>query len=419
MGDVDLLKISPNDFLENHLTIDNVYTFLRRVILEAPTEKRMEVYGRIAEKLCLPIEDIITRAKKIKSEINSFTSPLETLEARAIGIDDFLIKKFPERPYYLHPWLQPGSLVMIYGTTGIGKTFLRDSIALALTHGTNIEPWKVETVAGVLIVDGEMPCQSIQNRLKMLSHDLPKRKEPFVIVSAADLLSEGFDAPNLTSFSWRDGMIQYLENHPEIKIVVLDNVVSLFPGLDENLAKDWSPSNQWMIKLRAMGLAVIKIHHPTKKGNTARGTGLHDLNMDVVIQLRRPNGYQPGQGARFEIHFEKGRELYGEQTEPFIFQILSDPSNPEKLTWKTEKVSKQKPAKINENTKNIMLNLDKGIKQAEIAKTAGCTVQNISKIKMNAINNGILNNQGRFTEKGQKMYCADQDEDNDDVEDHG
>jgi len=143
------------------------------------------------------------------------------------------------------------------------------------------------------------------------------------------------------------------------------------------------------------------------------------LNMDVVIQLRRPKDYRPRQGARFEIHFEKGRELSGGQAEPFIFQIVSDPSNPEKLNWKAENISKQKPEKINEGMRNIMLNLDKGTKQAEIAKAAGCTAQNISKIKKNAINDGILNDKGRLTDKGQKMYCEDRDKDNDDIEDYG
>jgi putative DNA primase/helicase len=39
--------------------------------------------------------------------------------------------------------------------------------------------------------------------------------------------------------------------------------------------------------------------------------------LDTSISLRRPTDYTPAQGARFEVHIEKGRGIHGEDAKPF------------------------------------------------------------------------------------------------------
>ena len=39
--------------------------------------------------------------------------------------------------------------------------------------------------------------------------------------------------------------------------------------------------------------------------------------LDTSIRLRRPGDYVPTQGARFEVHVDKARGIYGEQAKPF------------------------------------------------------------------------------------------------------
>lgn len=409
--EVDLWKIPGKELIEKHLTVENIDIAVKRILQEFDNpEKRRGVYGKIANKLDLSIDDILARELQIILDKNSWAEPSEILEAATMDVDAFLVKEYEQRPYYLAPWLQPGTLAEIYGATGIGKSYLAYAIALSVTHGVNIGPWVAENSAGVLIFDGEMPCQSIQQRLTMLSVGLPKRKAPLRIISSADLQCQNYASPNLTKDVWRDGLTEYLRKHPELKILILDNVVSLFPGLDENSAKEWSPSNQWMIRIRSLGVALTKIHHPTKVGSSPRGTSLQGDNMDTIIKLQRPKGYHPKQGARFEVRFEKARELSGSMADSFIFQIVSDPSSPEKLTWRTEEISKQESGKTNEKVRAIMLLLDKGIKQVDIAKTIKCSEEYVSKIKHKAIADGILDKKGRLTEEGRKMYREDEED---------
>jgi putative DNA primase/helicase len=38
--------------------------------------------------------------------------------------------------------------------------------------------------------------------------------------------------------------------------------------------------------------------------------------LDVVMAMRQPGDYEPQDGARFEIHFEKARGLFSNDAEP-------------------------------------------------------------------------------------------------------
>ena len=67
-------------------------------------------------------------------------------------------------------------------------------------------------------------------------------------------------------------------------------------------------------------ISVLLIHHANKNGQQ-RGTSKKEDVMDTVIALRRPEDYDPSEGARFEVHYEKARHFYGEAAEPFEVQL--------------------------------------------------------------------------------------------------
>jgi putative DNA primase/helicase len=72
----------------------------------------------------------------------------------------------------------------------------------------------------------------------------------------------------------------------------------------------------WLLKLRRRGVAVLLIHHAGVNGRQ-RGTSRREDAPDTVIALRRPGDCAPAQGARFEIHIEKARSLMGDGAAPF------------------------------------------------------------------------------------------------------
>jgi putative DNA primase/helicase len=73
----------------------------------------------------------------------------------------------------------------------------------------------------------------------------------------------------------------------------------------------------WLLKLRRQGRSVIIIHH-SNKAKAQRGTSKREDVLDVVLNLREPSDYEPSEGARFEVHFEKSRGLSAtEAVNPF------------------------------------------------------------------------------------------------------
>ena len=100
-------------------------------------------------------------------------------------------------------------------------------------------------------------------------------------------------------------MKQYL-TEKGIKLWVVDNLASLTPGIDENIKKDWDPINAWLLELRYAGISTVMLHHTGKEGKQ-RGTSAREDNIDISIELKKPEGYTPDCGAKFTCHFSKAR----------------------------------------------------------------------------------------------------------------
>jgi hypothetical protein len=71
-----------------------------------------------------------------------------------------------------------------------------------------------------------------------------------------------------------------------------------------------------VLSLRRTGTTTLIVHH-SGKGGQQRGTSRREDVLDTVISLRRPEGYEAPEGARFEVHFEKSRGFTGGDAIPF------------------------------------------------------------------------------------------------------
>jgi len=153
---------------------------------------------------------------------------------------------------------------------------------------------------------------------------LRERMEPIVAASSGTLPDESyfrflpadlheFGLPNLAT---EEGQAAVEKIIGDAEVIVFDNVSTLFISGRENDAESWLPVQAWLLRLRRAGKAVIIVHH-AGKGKAQRGTSRREDILDVVLNLRSPSDYEPKQGARFLVHFEKARGLSGEQTEPF------------------------------------------------------------------------------------------------------
>ena len=65
------------------------------------------------------------------------------------------------------------------------------------------------------------------------------------------------------------------------------------------------------------------IHH-AGKNDTQRGTSKKEDIVDTVIKLKHPANYDPTEGVRFEIHYEKNRGFYGEDAKSFEVKLVNE-----------------------------------------------------------------------------------------------
>ena len=295
----------------------------------------------------------------------------EPLSYSVIDISDFLAKELPPRENILAPWLPRQGLAMIHSKRGIGKTFMALNIAYAVACGGKFLSWGAPQPAGVFFIDGEMPANVIQKRLASIigSNELEPKKPLFIMTP--DLQSQGM--PDLGTIAGQEAVNKHLTD--EIELIIVDNISTLSRYGKENDAASWLPLQEWSLKLRAQGKAVLFIHH-SGKGGFQRGTSRREDILDSVLCLRHTQDYEPTQGACFEIHFEKSRGIYGADVEPFEARL-------ENGVWTMKSI------KHSAYEKTVKLTKD-GYSQKEIADEIGKTKGYISKLVRQAKEKGDL-----------------------------
>jgi len=226
---------------------------------------------------------------------------------------EFLRLELPPRQKIVAPWLPEKGLAMIYSPRGVGKTLLGMTSAYAIAAGANFLGFKTEKPCKVLYIDGEMPAEAMQDRLARIVAGFaqqPPGDDHFRIL-ISDLSSVGLpDLATPDGQAWIDAQVG------DAEVLFADNISTLVRTGKENEAEGWLPVQNWALRHRRAGRAVVLLHH-AGKGGAQRGTSRREDVLDTVISLRRPADYSPDQGARFEVHFEKTRGFYGEDAQPF------------------------------------------------------------------------------------------------------
>nr|WP_240610362.1 AAA family ATPase [Sphingomonas pokkalii] len=73
------------------------------------------------------------------------------------------------RGQLLSPWLREQESCLVWAAAGVGKTMFTLSLALAIAGGGSLMGWTSQRPRRVLLIDGEMPLDDLQERLRMLA----------------------------------------------------------------------------------------------------------------------------------------------------------------------------------------------------------------------------------------------------------
>lgn len=319
--------------------------------------------------------------------IASTVESLSKIEIEPSGIEkaimqfkDFCGLDLPEKAKILDPWIQEQGIILISGWRGVGKTWFALSILDSITRGLPFGPWSTKKAVPCLYLDAEMAAADMRLRWQQINPE-PEVIEPLYIYSGHLATMANISPPDLGSPDWQRAMKKVLIEK-DIKLWVVDNLSSVTPGLDENAKSDWDIVNRWLIELRHSGVTTILVHHVGKEG-TQRGTSSREDNIDISVELEKPEGYFSEEGARFIAKFTKHRIPQEDLTKIVDMEFQLTAAETVGLTWTWVEAKKKKKTEI------IKL-LKLGMSNKEIAEAANSTASNVSKVKAEAIRDGVL-----------------------------
>jgi putative DNA primase/helicase len=229
------------------------------------------------------IRDIIGLAEDVRPRLRLLTAA------------EFLALDLPPRRMILNPWLPEKGLAMIYSPRGTGKTLLALTTAYAIATGSSFLDFKAPSPRRVLNIDGEMPAQTMQERLAAIVAGFENQPpDP----SYFRMLSGDLSERSLPDLGTVEGLAELDSQIGDAEVLILDNISTLVRSGKENEAEGWALVQEWGLRHRRDGRSIIFVHHAGKNG-VQRGTSKREDVLDTVIVLKRPDDYMPEHGARF------------------------------------------------------------------------------------------------------------------------
>ena len=231
---------------------------------------------------------------------------------------DHELRSLPERSYIIDPILKPGHYCLIYGGTGVAKTWFSLAMAMGISSGKSfIDYWGYEGNARkVLYVAGEMEPEMFGERLQKLSSLESKN---FLLVRENLNLVDSADQERLRDTIAERGS----------QVVVLDNLTTLAErGAYEN---GFGKLLALINRLKESGIAVILVHHENKAGEFKGTTKIKDV-AEMSLHLVKASG----KGINLYIKADKIRGKADEQAT--AFKVSFDPDYPNSK-WHTSELS--------------------------------------------------------------------------------
>ena len=224
---------------------------------------------------------------------------------RGDKLEDFLTIPIPERKFLLEPLIPEPSITMMYSVAGLGKSMLALSIAHTIATGGEFGGFKAPEAQEVVYFDSEMDLPDIGPRLMELGR--LKSTEGKLRVYTPDRMEEFI--PDLATYEGRE----FIERRiGDAKLIVLDNLSTLFRANRENEASDWALTSFWLQELKHNGHSILLLHHAGKNG-LQRGTSKREDVANTIISLKRIPGAKEDDECRFVMRFDKSRAKIGKK----------------------------------------------------------------------------------------------------------
>lgn len=197
-------------------------------------------------------------------------------------VRDYVTQRVPPPPFHVQELLPKGGVLLLYGVTGVMKSWLAQHMAFCIATGSD---WlSFRTVQGrCFLANFEISPSSYHHRLELMSQHFALEEQMFIQASPSIMYLEQEE-------NFREFQAAIEEAQPEV--IILDCLSGCFGG-DENNGREVSDFIAKMTELRGNNRSLVIIHHSNKNPlaqatDKARGhtklTGWVDSILYVVNQ---------------------------------------------------------------------------------------------------------------------------------------
>ena len=227
--------------------------------------------------------DFLTRLVKCGVEERDLTAWMSAVDAarpgggiRLLAAEAVIASEPPT--FLVDGVLEEGGSAVLYGPSGLGKSFVGLDIAASVSCGV---PWLGRPVRqGAVIFVAAEGAGGLNDRLSAwkTKHEVDWLSDLYIVRDAVNLMIVQ-DAVELI----------YMVETVRPVLVIFDTYARCMVGGDEISAKDTGRviSNLDRIR-RETGAATLSIHHTDKSGKTERGSGALRAAVDTMIELEKP-----------------------------------------------------------------------------------------------------------------------------------
>ena len=218
--------------------------------------------------------------RRIAASITQYpTGPTATASAhmRARILDDEALATLPSPVALVGDLLFQGTMAVLYGPPGAGKSFV--AMDLACSVGAGISWFNHETVSSrVLYVAGEGSAGlGERKRAWQLARGIPATPSVFWLPEPVNIMNHD-----------KSSALSELIGERKITFLIVDTFARSLVGADENAARDVGQAIYNLDQIREETSAtVLLIHHPRKDGEIMRGSSSLEGAADTIILCKR------------------------------------------------------------------------------------------------------------------------------------
>lgn len=239
--------------------------------------------------------DSATSPESVMARVEAITAELRTDRGRFAPMPIYELALLPPGDWLIKGVLPDAELVVLFGASGSGKTFVALDMAFCVAQG---RPWRgSKTKKGKVVIIAAEGAGGLNKRVKAYAkhHEIDLRDVEIQVITAA---------PNFLQEEDIAEVLAEIKALGEVALVVVDTLAQVTPGANENGAEDMGRALANLRLIREMaGATVMAIHHAGKDASKgSRGWSGIKAAADAQIEvLRHENGQR-------EIHLEKMKD---------------------------------------------------------------------------------------------------------------